>query len=1653
MDDEDSQDELINRNASLGKGKRQSLSVLSDEEEYSDEEGEESEEEETDSEEEEGEEEDDDGEIIDEEEEDDSDEAEDDDAEKQLGGTPGGAASSMLDLSSDEDSEKCPICLNTFQEQAVGTPENCEHFFCLDCILEWSNNANSCPVDRKEYNNICLRSCYGGTIQKKISVQKPNKNKEEEVEDQTNCEVCGRSDREDRLLLCDGCDAGYHMECLNPPLDAVPVEEWFCPECVANQPARAASAEEVSEEEVAALMADAVPTTSRLRNTTGPTRAIARTQQSERVRANVNRNRITQARTIQHVPRYLMESSLLDETINSVVAGLSTAVYIRPLTPRTGTTRRRRIVRRRRTKSKKPRSKTSAGAKSTSTGKGTRRRKRRFKKRRSMKKLQVKKDPTSRSRIAKNLGIGKPVRGVSIPSVYRPVDPSLGSMRADIGAASLSVYGDPFDLDPFDDGNDNTERSSSPMSLVEVKRKGLSRSALRSHQPVARPISVGLPRRGFSIPEAEVIAEAAPVPDLLGSILSGQSILMMDSADVVINRDGSLKAIKPVAISSKTSVSSDCNTHSATEIHAGTSSCPHTSAFILNGDFESSSPSSSSSSSSHTVTARLPSLNPLGPTVSHSSPVTLKSSNQVPLSLDVRPTTSGATTVRPHLSVLPRPNALASLAGNSSKISGSTASVPHVQFSKKRTDSNSDSRFKSATAPVKKAPPKPVWVDVSELPRIPKIKRENPSNSCSSDSRNSGIPDSCMNSLTGNGGRQQSKDHGTLRSEQSGERQRHCHGGSSSTSGSSITSPTGPSPSTVSFRISASGNSWHARRLAHGGAFSNPLKSTDDKSWQKYAKVKQTLSSQSKKKEEPIKSEIYDPFDPTGSDSSSSESPSDIFQSTNVGSESESMSHCVQDAARKEQESQSSSWDCFEEDIKDVGHHINVEKPLHCTQEKDVEGGSSLDEQKELICTKDLLAHGDSLQNTCKTESTVGEPLSSEEQGTSTSKRIDLSENELNTLPQKNACSRSSSTSSSHSEKKIKVEKKLEPKERTQRSDSTSGSGSRSATDKKVSSAAGGRRTSDEHGRSSSSEAARMKAARIKSREKKPPRSRSRERKRSRSRSRSSSSELSERWKRKKRRSRSKDRGRSHSSSLERAKKKKLKKERSHERHESKGSMQRPKDKKHRHSRSRSRSRERRKDRSRSRSTSGSKEVGNRWGSKERRRPGSRSGSREKKNEVHGQTSQSVEKKGAKDSKKPIKLSIASFKDHQQAKEKSPPVVSVKEEPGSTNAGTEPGLKNGRKKNDEKITESKMDIILEAKIKTEPTWLEESSCEDQVLVTVKEEAVSAIATVGEKHCESKLAGASPGNPPGDAFQETESILKVEDSDEEINVDYILDSLDLIKSEEPEPTKVSESAGDLNKSVKQEDAPVKQEAEPFAAVTVTSKSKAPVKRVTWKLQEADLPSSGKTGDVSSYKLQQSSKDGSWKPRDPIQNQDFSQSAPLVALVGVGSPSYGPVSEPTAQYILQGNLATAVATAGSQNFPPGSEPKTAVPDLRPQTQAAGQEDLKISDGIHDVDRLQNDKYMMKLHMQERAVEEVKLAIKPFYQKREITKEEYKDILRKAVQKVCHSKSGEINPVKVANLVRAYVDKYKHARKHKSEPEGSNKEAVRTKDLAKS
>jgi len=34
--------------------------------------------------------------------------------------------------------EQCAICMENFTQQEVGIPENCEHAFCLACIIEWA---------------------------------------------------------------------------------------------------------------------------------------------------------------------------------------------------------------------------------------------------------------------------------------------------------------------------------------------------------------------------------------------------------------------------------------------------------------------------------------------------------------------------------------------------------------------------------------------------------------------------------------------------------------------------------------------------------------------------------------------------------------------------------------------------------------------------------------------------------------------------------------------------------------------------------------------------------------------------------------------------------------------------------------------------------------------------------------------------------------------------------------------------------------------------------------------------------------------------------------------------------------------------------------------------------------------------------------------------------------------------------------------------------------------------------------------------------------------------------------------------------------------------------------------------------------------------
>ena len=46
------------------------------------------------------------------------------------------------------------------------------------------------------------------------------------------CETCGKSDNQESILLCDGCELGYHKACLDPSTTTPSEHDWHCPKCL-----------------------------------------------------------------------------------------------------------------------------------------------------------------------------------------------------------------------------------------------------------------------------------------------------------------------------------------------------------------------------------------------------------------------------------------------------------------------------------------------------------------------------------------------------------------------------------------------------------------------------------------------------------------------------------------------------------------------------------------------------------------------------------------------------------------------------------------------------------------------------------------------------------------------------------------------------------------------------------------------------------------------------------------------------------------------------------------------------------------------------------------------------------------------------------------------------------------------------------------------------------------------------------------------------------------------------------------------------------------------------------------------------------------------------------------------------------------------------
>lgn len=50
------------------------------------------------------------------------------------------------------------------------------------------------------------------------------------------CNACDCSDHSFKLLICDSCEAAFHLSCCNPCTEDLPTDEWYCAPCLHKKP-------------------------------------------------------------------------------------------------------------------------------------------------------------------------------------------------------------------------------------------------------------------------------------------------------------------------------------------------------------------------------------------------------------------------------------------------------------------------------------------------------------------------------------------------------------------------------------------------------------------------------------------------------------------------------------------------------------------------------------------------------------------------------------------------------------------------------------------------------------------------------------------------------------------------------------------------------------------------------------------------------------------------------------------------------------------------------------------------------------------------------------------------------------------------------------------------------------------------------------------------------------------------------------------------------------------------------------------------------------------------------------------------------------------------------------------------------------------------
>lgn len=121
----------------------------------------------------------------------------------------------------------CSVCYTELTQESAKLP--CGHQdFCISCLKTWSAICNKCPLCMIEFDYI--ENSLTKTLKRVPSINKLAWN---DTYQDILCEICSSGSNENSMLLCDACDCGFHIYCLN--LRRIPdLEHWFCSFCIQN---------------------------------------------------------------------------------------------------------------------------------------------------------------------------------------------------------------------------------------------------------------------------------------------------------------------------------------------------------------------------------------------------------------------------------------------------------------------------------------------------------------------------------------------------------------------------------------------------------------------------------------------------------------------------------------------------------------------------------------------------------------------------------------------------------------------------------------------------------------------------------------------------------------------------------------------------------------------------------------------------------------------------------------------------------------------------------------------------------------------------------------------------------------------------------------------------------------------------------------------------------------------------------------------------------------------------------------------------------------------------------------------------------------------------------------------------------------------------